>query len=65
MFYPFFIHLDKFQAIIKNVEKSGFKPLRSRRGGGYPNLSGSTTKKIILLSIYYSSKQFEQVFSIY
>ena len=39
--------LNHFQAIKKRVKKRGFETLRSR-GGGYPDLSGSTTKKTFL-----------------
>ena len=36
--------LDHFQVIKKIVIKKGFEPLRTR-GWGYPDLSGSTTKR--------------------
>ena len=47
-FIDFLSILDQFQVIKKKLQKkSDFKPLRYRRGGGYPDLSGLTPKKTI------------------
>ena len=45
--------LDNLQAIPKNGKNSGFEPQSSKRGGGgYPDLSCPTTKKLFFLCVF-------------
>ena len=44
-----YLFYTNFQAIQKKCRKF-FEPIRSGRGGGYPDLSGSTTKKTFFMS---------------
>ena len=36
----------------KKCKKSVFEPIRSKGGGGYPDFSGSTTKKTLYVCVF-------------